>query len=42
MIEAGAATPDTPLEIDVYGQRLSARVQKTACLWDCDTRRIRA
>jgi dimethylglycine dehydrogenase len=42
MIEAGAANPDMPLEIDVYGQRLSARVQKTACLWDCDTRRIRA
>lgn len=42
MLDVNAATPGTEVEIEVYGQRVTATVQETACLWDADNSRIRA
>ncbi|MEP3260073.1 MAG: glycine cleavage T C-terminal barrel domain-containing protein, partial [Roseibium sp.] len=42
MVDAEATKPGTQLEIDVFGQKLSATVQETSCLWDQDNARIRA
>ncbi|WJS84372.1 FAD-dependent oxidoreductase [Paracoccus sp. TOH] len=42
MLNAEAAALGTQVEIEVYGQRLKATVQETACLWDADNSHIRA
>jgi dimethylglycine dehydrogenase len=42
MLDADTATAGTQVQIEVYGQRLQATVQDTACLWDADNSRIRA
>ena len=42
MIGAGAAGPETEVEIDIYGERVKGVVQAGTCLWDPTNERIRA
>ncbi len=42
MVKAELATPGTDLEVEVYGERLKATVQKDEPLWDPANERIRA
>jgi dimethylglycine dehydrogenase len=41
MLESSIAA-GSEVEVEVYGQRLTATIQETACLWDADNSRIRA
>ncbi|MEO1275368.1 MAG: FAD-dependent oxidoreductase [Pseudomonadota bacterium] len=42
MVEAGAATPGTALEVECFGERLAATVAPEGALWDPENERIRA
>ena len=42
MIRADLATPGTELEIEIYGERCKAVVQKDGPLWDPENERLRA
>jgi dimethylglycine dehydrogenase len=42
MIRADLALPGTDVEVEIFGEKLKARVQKDEPLWDPANARIRA
>ena len=42
MVRADLATPGTKLQVEIFGERVDAEVQKDEPLWDPSNERIRA